>query len=68
MKIAKRQAVIEKDERGELWAVCPYCRKKSVPLFPETRVYMFPGKCRNNKCPNPKKDFIINYNNNLCLI
>jgi len=68
MKIVKKQAVFEKDEDGVLWAACPYCKKKAQPLLPETKVYMLPCICRNNKCPNPKREFIINYINDVCLI
>lgn len=59
MEKAKKRAeraTIEKDKVGTIWAVCPYCGKKAIPLHQESRLYKVPWKCRNTRC---KKDFYI---------
>lgn len=66
MRIVKKQAKIERDEHGDLWAKCPNCGKKATIIFPETMAHNFPWKCRNTKCTH--KEFLINYQDDLCLI
>lgn len=66
MTYIEREALIESDEKGTLWAVCPHCRKRAIPMSAKAKVSELEYICRNNKCP--AKKFIINYNSNFCLI
>ncbi len=69
-KIAERQIVTKKAElridKGILWACCPTCGKKAIPLHSYTMCYKLPWKCQNTKCL--EKEFEINYRENMCLI
>lgn len=42
---------------GDKWVICPYCLKKALKIFPTTKIYRMPYKCKGSNC---KKEFLIN--------
>lgn len=42
---------------GQVWIICPFCHKKAIRIFYETKIHMMPYICRGSKC---KGKFIIN--------
>lgn len=42
---------------GSKWVVCPFCRKRTLKVLPETKISMLPYRCKGSSC---KSNFIIN--------
>lgn len=39
------------------WVVCPFCGKKVIKIFPDTKIHKMPYKCKGSKC---QKEFLVN--------
>lgn len=39
------------------WVVCPFCGKKAIKIFPDTKIHKMPYKCKGSKC---QKEFLVN--------
>ena len=39
------------------WVVCPFCHKKLIKVFPDTKIHKMPYVCKASKC---KQTFIVN--------
>ena len=50
------QALI-KNIKGSVWACCPFCQKKALPISPETKIQHPKLKCKGSNC---KKEFEVN--------
>lgn len=46
-----------KMENGTKWVICPFCGKKALKIFPTTKIYRMPYKCKGSNC---KKEFMVN--------
>lgn len=46
-----------KDLKGSVWACCPFCQKKALPISPETKIQHLKLKCKGSNC---KKEFEVN--------
>ncbi len=46
-----------KEFRDGQWIVCPFCKKKQIKIFPDTKIHKMPYICKASKC---KRNFIVN--------
>ena len=50
------EAEIKEFKDGK-WITCPFCHKKLIKIFPDTKIHKMPYICKSSKCG---QSFIVN--------
>lgn len=51
-----KKAYTSRDNIGRVWVVCPYCKKRIIPVTSKTKIKYMEYICKKSLC---KKKFVI---------